>query len=123
MIATPVWVRASAEVTTHTCYHLPTGTARIPRTMVAALIELTIDPTLASAAAEAFGTAVLPQVCSGPGFVGGYWLEPVDGQGFGFVLFETEEQALSATPPAVSWAAPGVEITRSEVRSVAVAIP
>jgi hypothetical protein len=26
------------------------------------------------------------------GFIGGYWLEPAGGEGFGFVLFDTEEQ-------------------------------
>lgn len=47
---------------------------------------------------------------SAEGFIGGYWLDPVDAEGFGFVLFETAEQARRATPPAVSWAASGVEI-------------
>ena len=50
-------------------------------------------------------------------------MDPVDSQGFGFLLFETEEQALKATPPATMWSAPGVEILRVEVRRVAVAIP
>jgi hypothetical protein len=50
-------------------------------------------------------------------------VDPVDRQGFGFVLFETEEQALKATPPATTWSAPGVAIVRVDVRRVAVAIP
>jgi hypothetical protein len=89
----------------------------------AALIHLTIDPTLASAAAAAFTSEILPRVRTAPGFVAGYWVDPVDGQGFGFVLFETEAQALAATPPATAWSAPGVNVRTVDVRRVAVAIP
>jgi hypothetical protein len=91
--------------------------------MHAALMHLTIDPALAPAAAAAFTDDLLPRVRAAPGFVAGYWVDPVDRQGFGFVLFETEEQALKATPPATSWSAPGVAIVRVDVRRVAVAIP
>jgi hypothetical protein len=52
--------------------------------------------------------------------VAGYWLEPADGQGFSIVLFETEEQAREAVPPVTSWDAPGVGITGTEVRRVAI---
>jgi hypothetical protein len=51
--------------------------------------------------------------------VAAYWLEPADGQGFSILVFETEEQARDAAPPASSWAAPGVIITGVEVRRVA----
>jgi hypothetical protein len=91
--------------------------------MHAALIHLTIDPALAPAAAVAFTSEILPRVRAAPGFVAGYWVDPVDRQGFGFLLFETEEQALTATPPATTWSAPGVTIVRTDVRRVAVAIP
>jgi hypothetical protein len=50
-------------------------------------------------------------------------LDPVDGEGFGFILFETEEQARRATPPQSIWSAPGVAILAADVRRVAVAIP
>jgi hypothetical protein len=62
---------------------------------------------------------VLPRVRSAPGFVAGYWLEPVDGQGFSIVLFETEEQTRDAAPPVNSWTAPGIAITGVEFRRVA----
>jgi hypothetical protein len=91
--------------------------------MHAALIHLTIDPALAPAAAAAFTSEILPRVRAAPGFAAGYWVDPVDRQGFGFLLFETEEQALTATPPATAWSAPGVTILRTDVRRVAVAIP
>jgi hypothetical protein len=40
---------------------------------------------------------VLPRVRSMPGFVAGYWLEPKDGQGVSFVLFQDEEAAREAS--------------------------
>ena len=89
--------------------------------MHAALVRLTVDPDQAPAAAEALTNDILPRVRSAPGFVAGYWLEPADGQGFSIVLFETEQQAREAVPPATSWDAPGVTITGAEVRRVAVA--
>jgi hypothetical protein len=91
--------------------------------MYAAVVRLTIDPALASAAAAAFTGEILPKVKSADGFLGGYWLDPAGGEGLGFVLFETAEQALRSTPPASNWAAPGVTISGVEIRRVAVAIP
>jgi len=89
----------------------------------AATVRLRIDPARAPAAAEAFSKDILPRVTSAKGFVQGYWLDPVDGEGFGFVLFETEEQARRAMPPAADWSAPGVTILGVEVARVAVAVP
>jgi hypothetical protein len=91
--------------------------------MYAALVSLTIDPAQAPAAAAAFTKEILPRVKAAEGFVGGYWVDPVDGQGFGFVLFETEDQARRSTPPAAGWSAPGVVIRNVDIRRVAVAIP
>jgi len=91
--------------------------------MHAALIRLTIDPAQAPAAAAAFTQTILPRVTAAEGFVAGYWVDPVDGEGFGFVLFETADQARRATPPAAGWSAPGVTIRGVDVRRVAVAIP
>lgn len=91
--------------------------------MYATLMRISIDPALAPAAARAFTDDILPGVRSAPGFVAGYWVEPVDGRGFGFVLFEREDQARAITPPAMPWSAPGVAITEVAVHRVAVAIP
>jgi hypothetical protein len=91
--------------------------------MHAALMQLTIDPARAPAAATAFTNELLPRLRTSPGFVAGYWVDPVDRQGFGFLLFDTEEHALKAMPPATDWSAPGVTIVRVDVRRVAVAIP
>jgi len=91
--------------------------------MYAALVNLKIDPSQAPAAAAAFTSTVLPQIKAASGFLGGYWLDPEDAQGLGFVLFATEEQARVAVPPAADWSAPGVTILGITVRRVAVAIP
>jgi hypothetical protein len=89
------------------------------KTMYAALVTLTIDPDQAPAAASALTDDLLPAIRSAPGFVAGYWLEPLDGRGFSFVVFESEEQARQATPPVSSWAAPGVAIDDVDFRRVA----
>jgi hypothetical protein len=88
--------------------------------MHAALVTLTIAPEQAPAAASALVNDILPRVRSAPGFVAGYWLEPAGGQGFSIVLFESEQQAREVVPPVTSWDAPGVSITGTEVRRVAV---
>jgi len=90
--------------------------------MIAAIVSLTIDPAQAAAAATVFTADVLPRVRAAPGFVAGYWLEPKDGDGMGFMLFETAEQAADALPPRASWDAPGVRIGAAEIRRVAVAV-
>jgi hypothetical protein len=87
--------------------------------MHAALVKLTINADKAPAAAAALTDELLPTVRSAPGFVAGYWLEPVDGEGFSFVVFDTEEQARRSAPPASDWAAPGVTITDVDFRRVA----
>ena len=91
--------------------------------MYAAVVRLTIDIARAPAVAAAFTNDLLPRIKSAEGFVGGYWLDPADGEGLGFVLFETEEQARGATPPASDWSAPGVTILGVDVARVAVEIP
>jgi hypothetical protein len=87
--------------------------------MHAVLVSLTIDPSQAPAAANALTRDILPAIRSAPGFVAGYWLEPVDGHGFSFVVFETEEQARRSAPPASDWTAPGVRIDGVDFRRVA----
>lgn len=59
---------------------------------------------------------VVPAVSQAPGFVAGYWLEPVDGHGLSVVVFESEEAAKVAAervqPPS------SVTIETVEVREV-----
>ncbi|HEY0667743.1 MAG TPA: hypothetical protein VGD22_06175 [Sphingobacteriaceae bacterium] len=91
--------------------------------MYAALIKLTIDPQFAPQAAITFTEKILPRVKNASGFVAGYWVDPVEEEGFGFLLFESVEDAKSAAPPAFDWTAPGVTIKKFDIRRVAVSIP
>lgn len=86
--------------------------------MFAAVMHLTIARQ-APAAASAFSEVLLPRVASSDGFIAGYWVDPVEGQGLGFVLFATAEQAKAAMPPETDWSAPGVAIGRVDIRRVA----
>jgi hypothetical protein len=59
---------------------------------------------------------VVPAVSQAPGFVAGYWLEPIDGHGLSVVVFESEEAAKVAAenvqPPS------SVTLESVEVREV-----
>ena len=90
--------------------------------MHVALVSATIDSTTADSARDHLMNEVLPMVKSAPGFVAGYWLEPVDGKGSSMIFFETEAQARAVAPPAGSVPAPGVTIQSVEFRAVAVNI-
>ncbi len=91
--------------------------------MYAALINLYIDSEYAPQAAATFTKDILPQVKNTTGFIAGYWVDPIDGEGFGFILFENANQARAATPPSANWDAPGVVIKKVAIRRVAVSIP
>jgi hypothetical protein len=80
----------------------------------------TIDPDRAPGAAGALTNDILPKVCSAPGFVAGYWVEPVDSKGFSMVAFETEDQARASVPPMGDWTAAGVTIDAVDIRRVVV---
>lgn len=90
--------------------------------MYATLTYLTIDEDQAPAAARVFTDRILPELGALPGFIAGYWVDPERGKGFGFMLFESEEQARRAEPDHFDWSAPGVEITGTHVRRIAAAI-
>src|SRR3546814_5430390 len=89
--------------------------------MHAVTINLTIDPVQAPAAAATFSSDILPKVAAAPGFQGGYWMEPVAGEGFGIFLFDDADHTRPLTADDF-WQAPGVQIRSIDVRSVAVAI-
>lgn len=88
--------------------------------MNAAVVTLSIDAAQAPAAAAAFTAEIMPRIRSSPGLVAGYFSDPVDGRGLAFVVFDSEENARGATPPTMSWDAPGVTIHAVEYRRVAV---
>jgi hypothetical protein len=65
---------------------------------------------------------IVPGVSRAPGFQAGYWLRPLeDAKGTSLVLFDTEENAEAASQAlrVGNSPAPGVTVTRREVREVA----
>jgi hypothetical protein len=68
--------------------------------MYAALVTVTIDPGKEAEAQEMLKSQVAPMVRASDGFIAGYWTEPHEGRGSSFVVFDTEEHARAAAPPA-----------------------
>lgn len=86
------------------------------------VVTLSIDPEQAPATAAAFTNDILPKIRSAPGLVAGYWVDPVEGRGLAFVVFDTEENARRSVPRSADWSAPGVTIHGVELRRVAVRV-
>ena len=69
-------------------------------------VEIT-DPDAAVRGLE----QLVPAVRQAPGFVAAYWVRLGDGAGTSIAVYDTEEQAHDAAPPA-DGGAPGVTMTR-----------
>ena len=63
---------------------------------------------------------VIPRVSQTPGFVAGYWLEPLDGTGISVTLWESEQAAREAAGLIHPASSPttGVKVDRIETREV-----
>ena len=61
---------------------------------------------------------VVPGVSQLPGFVAGYWTQKDDGTGLSMVVFDSEENATSASETVQSRIPEGVELQDIEVREV-----
>ena len=84
-----------------------------------ALVEtIRIDPESIDAARSLIREQVAPRVAGVPGFVAGYWLEPLDGRGVSILVFEEEEQARATAPRVGLSPVPGMVIERAEVAAV-----
>ncbi len=72
------------------------------------------NPEVARRALASLRLNLVPRA---PGFVSGYWLEPIDGIGMSIIIFETREQADEALayplPPL-----PGVTPLTTDIREV-----
>ena len=87
--------------------------------MYAALVSVTIDAGKEDEARKLLAEQVVPGVQASPGFVAGYWMAPRDDKGWSVVVFDTEENARAAAPPAGS--SPGgapVTVDHVEFREV-----
>jgi hypothetical protein len=61
---------------------------------------------------------VVPRVSQAPGFVSGFWLEPIQGKGHSVVVFESEEAANGMAEMVRTNAPSQVTIDNVEVRAV-----
>ena len=86
--------------------------------MYAVLMTVTIDTAQLDQAQKTLNEEIVPMVSAAPGFVAGYWLEPADGRGVSFGVFDTEEHARQTAPPAGASPTPAVTIESVEFRPV-----
>lgn len=89
--------------------------------MHANFLEVTIDSTV-DPERKGLHEGVIPRVRQLPGFVAGYWLEPIGGKGMSIVIFDDEVAAKGAVEKMSlkvgESPAPGVTIERIETREV-----
>ena len=84
--------------------------------MHAVVVEVALNDE--DAARNELSERVVPGVRQLPGVQAGYWLEPSQGQGLSFVLFDTEQNARAAADTVPSRIPPVVTLKSVEVREV-----
>jgi hypothetical protein len=89
-------------------------------TVHANVVFVNVDATQADPARRGLHNQVIPRVSQTPGFVAGYWLEPLDGKGISVTLWESEQAAREAAGLIHSASSPttGVKVDRIETREV-----
>jgi hypothetical protein len=89
-------------------------------TVHANVVFVNVDATQADPARRGLHDQVIPRVSQTPGFVAGYWLEPLDGKGISVTLWESEQAAREAAGliHAASSPTTGVKVDRIETREV-----
>jgi hypothetical protein len=86
--------------------------------MHAAVVRASIPGGVNDARLKNLREAVIPMVSSAPGFVAGYWLDALNDEGTGFIVFQDEAAAKASAPPAGTDMGEGVTITNVEFREV-----
>ena len=87
--------------------------------LFAALVTVTIDPEQADSSRAFLREQIVPMIKASPGFVAGYWLEPVDGASTAMVVFDTDANARAAAPPVGPAPTPGVVVTSVHFAEIA----
>jgi hypothetical protein len=84
------------------------------------VVFVNVDATQADPARRGLHEQVIPRVSQTPGFVAGYWLEPVDGMGISVTIWENEQAARAAARLIQPNSSPttGVKLDRVETRAV-----
>jgi hypothetical protein len=89
-------------------------------TVHANVVFVTVDASQADPARRGLHKQVIPRISQTAGFVAGYWLEPLAGEGISVTLWESEQAARKAAgliqPP--SSPTTGVKVDRIETREV-----
>ncbi|HEX2086657.1 MAG TPA: hypothetical protein VHF89_13320 [Solirubrobacteraceae bacterium] len=91
--------------------------------MHAVIVEVDVSGADRETALQRLREEIVPRVSSLPGFQSGTWLRPnQDAHGFSLLVFDSEENARSASEAVQvgSEPQPGVKVTRSELREVVV---
>ena len=84
--------------------------------MYAVVVDVTISDR--QTAEQALHERVVPQVSQAPGFVAGFWLEPIDGKGHSIAVFESEEIARRMAEQVGANVPAPVTVDNVEVRAV-----
>jgi hypothetical protein len=89
-------------------------------TVHANVVFVNVDATQADPALRGLHNEVIPRVRQTPGFVAGFWLEPLDGKGISVTLWESEHAAREAAALIHLASSPttGVKVDRIETREV-----
>ena len=89
-------------------------------TVYANVVFVTVDATQADPARRGLHEQVIPRISQSAGFVAGYWLEPLDGQGISVTLWGSEQAAREAAGLIQPDSSPttGVKVDRIETREV-----
>jgi hypothetical protein len=77
-----------------------------------------VDPGALDAARTLIRDEVTPRVAAAPGFVAGYWLEPLEGRAVSILVFEGEDQARATAPPVGLSPVPGMVIEHVDIAVV-----
>ena len=89
--------------------------------MYAVVAQVSIESGHEDEAVAYLHSDVVPRVKQAPGVVAAYWVEPKDGHGQGFIVFESEDAAKTAREMAIQ--APGpVTFDSIEVREVVASV-
>ena len=86
--------------------------------MHAMLETIRIEAEALDAARTLIREKVVSRVAAAPGFVRGFWLEPLDGKALSILVFETEEQARDLAPPSGFSPFAGMVIERVDLASL-----
>ena len=90
--------------------------------MHAAIVHLAFDKDQVAEGLTTFHDKLVPQVSRSVGFKQGWWIDPIDNRGMGFLLFDSETSASTAMA-AVQWKGPGVRLVHIVISLVEAQFP